>query len=96
MGFTQVLPPETFEQLVHSKHAQVVTHLVCPHDWSLLPSTVFDALSGVFATCVHSITYTQVFQRSLAVPLTNQLVLLPQDCQHLSVGALVHLVWIEL
>ena len=44
-GFTQVLPLETFEQLDHSKHVQVATCLVDPHDWSLLPSTVFDTLS---------------------------------------------------
>ena len=63
-GLTQVLPPKTFKQLDHSKHTQVATCLVHPHDWSLLPSTVFDALSWVFATRVHSITCTQVFQRS--------------------------------
>ena len=44
-GFTQVLPPETFEQLDHSKHVQVMTHLVHLHDWSLLPSTEFNMLS---------------------------------------------------
>ena len=43
-GFTQVLAPETL-LLDHSKHMQVVMHLVHPRDWSLLPSTVFDALS---------------------------------------------------
>ena len=95
-SFTQVLPPETFEQLDHSKHTQVVMHLVSPHDWSLLPSAVFDVSSLVFAMCMHSVTHAQVFQRSPGVLLTIQLVPLPQDCQYLSVGAQVHLVWIEL
>ena len=44
-GFTQVLPHKPFKQLDHSKHAQVATHLVHPHDWSLLPSTVFNVSS---------------------------------------------------
>ena len=44
-GFTQVLPPETFEQLDHLKHTQVAMHLVHPCDWSLLPSMVFNASS---------------------------------------------------
>ena len=41
---------------------------------------------------MHSVTLTQVFQRSPGVLLINQLVQLTQDCQHLLVGALVHLI----
>ena len=71
-------------------------HLVHPCDWSLLPSTVFNTLPCVFAMCVQAIACTKVFQRSPGVPLTPQWVLVPQDCHRLSVGAPVHLVWIEL
>ena len=52
---------------------------VCPYDWNLLSSSVLSTYSCAFShTC--SDTHAQVFQESLGVPLTPQLVLLLQDC----------------
>ena len=66
--------------------------LVHPHCGSLLPSTVSNAFALVNSTCVHVCGCTLISQRSLGVPHTSLPVPLPQDCQHLSVGAFVHLV----
>ena len=53
---------------------------VHPFDWSLLPSTVFSAFTCVLFHHECSNTRAQVFQESLGVPLTPQLVAPPQDC----------------
>ena len=58
MWYGSVLSPKTFEQLDHSKHTQVAMHVVCPHGWSLLPSTIFHMLTCVFAVHVQFITCT--------------------------------------
>ena len=55
-------------------------HQVCPCDWSLLPLTVFSAFTCVLFCHTCSDTCTQVFQESLGVLLTPQLVPSPQDC----------------
>ena len=52
-----VLSPETLERLGTSKHVQVMTHLVHPHGWSILPSTVLHALTCVFAAHVQFVAH---------------------------------------
>ena len=87
--------PETFKWLDHSKHAQVVTRLVHPCDWSLLPSTVFDTLTCAFATRVSHYVCLSIPEKpgSAAHSSTSTT---STGLLHLSVGALVHLVWQEL
>ena len=72
------------------KHVQVLTCLVHACCGSLLPSTV----SNMFAlvTHIHIGGCALVSQRSPGVLPTSLPVHLLQDCQHLSVGAHVHLV----
>ena len=52
---------------------------VHPCDWSQLPSTVLSTFSVLFH-CMCSNTRAQVFQESLGVLLTPQLVPPPRDC----------------
>ena len=53
---------------------------VHPYNWSLLPSTVFSVFTCVLFHCMCSDTHTQMFQESLGVLLTPQLVLPLQEC----------------
>ena len=53
---------------------------VHPCDWSLLPSTVFSAFTCELFCCACPGTCAQVFQESLGVPLTLQLVPPLHDC----------------
>ena len=55
-------------------------HLEHSCDWSLLPSTVFIMFTCVLFHPAHSDTCAQVFQESLGVLLTPQLVPPPKDC----------------
>ena len=70
----------TFQKLDRSKHAQAVTCQVHPCDWSLLPSTVLSTFTCVLFCHACSDTHAQVFQESLGVPPTPQLVPPLQDC----------------
>ena len=87
--------PEIFEQLDHLKHVQVVMHLVHPCDWSLLPSTVFDMLTCVFAMCVSHHMHLSIPEKSRSATHSSTSTT-STGLLHLSVGALVHLVWQEL
>ena len=80
LGGGLVLLPETFKRLDHSKCAQVVMCQVHPCDWSLLPSTILSTFTCVLFCCMCSNTCTQVFQESLGVLPTPQLVPTLQDC----------------
>ena len=75
-----VLLPKTFKRLDHSKHTQVVMSQVHPCNWSLLPSTVSSVFTCVLFHHACSDTHAQVFQESLGVPLTPQLVQPLLDC----------------
>ena len=75
-----VLLPKTFKRLDHSTHTQVVMSQVHPCNWSLLPSTVSSVFTCVLFHHACSDTHAQVFQESLGVPLTPQLVPPLPDC----------------
>ena len=82
-GHTQgglVLLPETFKRLDRLKCTEVAMSQVHPCDWSLLSSTVLSVFTCVLFCHMCSDTCAQVFQESLGVPLTPQLVLPLQDC----------------
>ena len=74
------------------KQTQVLMHLVHPCHGSLLPSTVSNTFALVNSILIHISGHALVSQKSLGVPHTSLPVLLLQDCQHLLVGAHVHLV----
>ena len=87
-----VLTPETFKGLDHSKHMKVVTHQVCPCNWSLLPSTVIDALTCVLLHVCDNHMYLSIpeIPRS-ATPSSMNTTSTGLLC--LSVCALVHFIF---
>ena len=70
-------------------------HLVHPCDWSLLPSTVFDALTCAFAAHVsHHMCLSTLEKPGSAAHYSTSTT--SAGLLHILVGALVHFVWQEL
>ena len=88
------LTPETLEWLDHLKHTQVAMHLVHSCDWSLLPSTVFDALTCAFAMHMSHHMCLSIPEKPGSAAHSTSTTSAGLLC--LLVGALEHFVWQEL